>query len=139
MAPVPVASCALIRRFARPLSVSLDSFAYLEIPILQRALLAGCVRGGDRAPKEGEAHRADVRSRAAPVLVSAFLVVPAAAGRLIGRSLTGVVGWAMLMGVLGVSLGFVVAHRLEWPQGAAIVLLLAVIFAAAAGWRRVRA
>jgi zinc transport system permease protein len=73
------------------------------------------------------------------VLVSAFLVIPAAAGRLIGRSLTGVVGWAMLMGVLGVSLGFVVAHRLEWPEGAAIVLLLAAIFAAAAGWRRLRA
>jgi ABC-type Mn2+/Zn2+ transport system permease subunit len=66
-------------------------------------------------------------------------VIPAAAGRLIGRSLTGVVGWAMLMGVLGVSLGFVVAHRLEWPEGAAIVLLLATIFAAAAGWRRIRA
>jgi zinc transport system permease protein len=73
------------------------------------------------------------------VLVSAFLVIPAAAGRLIGRSLTGVVGWAMLMGVLGVGLGFVVAHRLEWPEDAAIVLLLAAIFAAAAGWRRIGA
>ena len=31
----------------------------------------------------------------------------------------------MLCGVLGVLLGFVVAHRLEWPEGAAIVLLLA--------------
>ena len=34
--------------------------------------------------------------------------------------LTGVVGWAMLTGVLGVSLGIVVAHRFEWPKGAAI-------------------
>ena len=72
------------------------------------------------------------------VLVSAFLVIPAAAGRLIGRSLTGVVGWAMLTGIVGVGLGFVVAHRLEWPEGAAIVLLLAAMFAGAAGWRRVR-
>jgi len=72
------------------------------------------------------------------VLVSAFLVIPAAAGRLIGRSLTGVVAWAMLMGVLGVLLGFVVAHRLEWPEGAAIVLLLAAIFVSAAGFRRLR-
>jgi zinc transport system permease protein len=73
------------------------------------------------------------------VLVSAFLVIPAAAGRLIGRSLTGVVGWAMLVGVIGVLLGFVVAHRLEWPEGAAIVLLLATLFAGAAGVRRLRA
>ena len=72
------------------------------------------------------------------VLVSAFLVIPAATGRQIGRSLTGVVGWAMLAGVMGVLLGFVVAHRLEWPEGAAIVLLLAAIFAASAGVRRAR-
>lgn len=73
------------------------------------------------------------------VLVSAFLVIPAAAGRLVGRSLTGVVGWAMLVGVAGVFFGFLVAHRLEWPEGAAIVLLLALLFAAAAGVRRIRA
>ena len=72
------------------------------------------------------------------VLVSAFLVVPAATGRILGRSLTGVVGWAMLAGVLGVLLGFVVAHRLEWPEGAAIVLLLATLFAGSAGYRRIR-
>ena len=50
----------------------------------------------------------------------------------------GVVGYAMLAGVVGVLLGFVVAHRLEWPEGAAIVLLLAGIFAASAGVRRIR-
>jgi zinc transport system permease protein len=72
------------------------------------------------------------------VLVSAFLVIPAAAGRLLGRSLTGVVGWAMLAGVAGVFVGFVVAHRLEWPEGAASVLMLAALFAAAAGARRLR-
>lgn len=40
---MPVASCAFLRRFARLLSVLLDSLAYLGIPIFQRALLAGCV------------------------------------------------------------------------------------------------
>jgi zinc transport system permease protein len=73
------------------------------------------------------------------VLVSAFLVIPAAAGRLLGRTLVGVVGWAMLAGVLGVFIGFLVAHRLEWPEGAAIVIALAVLFSISAGVRRVRA
>jgi zinc transport system permease protein len=72
------------------------------------------------------------------VLVSAFLVIPAAAGRLLGRSLAGVVLWAMLAGVVGVFVGFVVAHRLEWPEGAAIVLMLAAIFAGSAARRRVQ-
>jgi len=72
------------------------------------------------------------------VLVSAFLVIPAAAGRLIGRSLVGVVGWAMLAGVMGVLLGFVAAHSLDWPEGAVIVLTLATLFALAAGVRQLR-
>jgi zinc transport system permease protein len=70
------------------------------------------------------------------VLVSAFLVIPAAGGRMLGRTLAGVAGWAMLSGVVGVVCGFVVAHRFEWPEGAAIVLVLAVLFAAAAASRR---
>ncbi len=72
------------------------------------------------------------------VLVSAFLVIPAAAGRVIGRSLGGVVGWAMTAGVMGVLLGFVVAHALEWPEGAAIVIVLAFLLALAAGAKRLR-
>jgi zinc transport system permease protein len=62
------------------------------------------------------------------VLVSAFLVVPAATARMVGRSLGGVVGWGMLLGVIGVLLGFVVAHALGWPEGAATVLVLAAFF-----------
>lgn len=72
------------------------------------------------------------------VLVSAFLVVPSAAGRALGSTLTSVVGYAMLTGVLGVSLGFLVAHRFEWPEGASIVLILALLFAIAIGGRRLR-
>lgn len=72
------------------------------------------------------------------VLVSAFLVIPAAAGRLVGRTLGGVARWAMLAGILGVVLGFLVAHRFEWPEGAAIVLMLAVLFAVSAGVKRIR-
>lgn len=73
------------------------------------------------------------------VLVSAFLVIPSAAGRIMGRTLGGVVRWAMLEGILSVSVGFFVAHKLEWPEGAAIVLMLALLFAASIAFRRVRA
>lgn len=73
------------------------------------------------------------------VLVSAFLVIPAAAGRLLGRSLVGVVGFAVLASVTGVLVGFVTAHGLDWPAGATIVLALAAVFVVAAGVRRVRA
>ena len=73
------------------------------------------------------------------VLVSAFLVIPSAAGRMMGRTLGGVVRYAMVFGVLGVSIGFFVAHKLEWPEGAAIVLILAVMLAASVGFRRLRA
>jgi zinc transport system permease protein len=72
------------------------------------------------------------------VLVSAFLVVPAALGRVLGRSLAGVVGWAMSAGVVGVLGGFVAAHALAWPEGATIVLTLALEFAGAAALRRAR-
>jgi zinc transport system permease protein len=73
------------------------------------------------------------------VLVSAFLVIPAAAGRSLGRSLAGVAGWSMGAGVVGVLLGFFVSFRLHWPAGAVIVLVLAALFAAAAGVKRARA
>jgi zinc transport system permease protein len=72
------------------------------------------------------------------VLVSAFLVVPAATGRMLGRSMGGVVRWAMGFGILGVVEGFLVAHALEWPEGASIVLVLAANFALATGWMRLR-
>ena len=72
------------------------------------------------------------------VLVSAFLVIPSAAGRIMGRTLGGVVRWAMLQGILSVSIGFFVAHKLEWPEGAAIVLMLALLFAASVSFRRLR-
>jgi zinc transport system permease protein len=73
------------------------------------------------------------------VLVSAFLVVPAAAGRAVGKTLAGVAVWAMAYGVFGVLLGFVIAHRFEWPEGAAIVLALAALFSVAVSAKRLRA
>jgi len=73
------------------------------------------------------------------VLVSAFLVIPASAGRVLGRTFGGVVLWAMALGVLGVFIGFVLAHALDWPEGAAIVLVLAAELLVAMLWGRLRA
>ncbi len=75
---------------------------------------------------------------AGAVLVSALCVIPAATGRFVGRSLSGVVGWAIAAGVGGVALGFVGGHALDWPEGAAIVLALAMLLLAAFGARRLR-
>jgi ABC-type Mn2+/Zn2+ transport system permease subunit len=65
-------------------------------------------------------------------------VIPAAAARNVGRSLAGVVGWAMLIGVLGVGLGFAVGHAFGWPEGASIVLAMAFEFLVFAGVKRLR-
>ena len=72
------------------------------------------------------------------VLVSAFLVIPPATARFFGRSLGGLVQWAVGAGVLGVFVGFVVAHALRWPEGASIVLTLAFFLLAGFGIRRIR-
>lgn len=72
------------------------------------------------------------------VLVSAFLVIPAAVGRLLGRSLAKVAIWGIASGVTGVVVAFFVAHSLEWPEGATIVLGLATELALAGVWIRLR-
>ncbi len=73
------------------------------------------------------------------VLVSAFLVIPAATGRSLGRGLGGVVGYAMVAGAVGVFAGFLLAHSLGWPEGASIVVMLAIMFVVSLGVRRIRA
>lgn len=72
------------------------------------------------------------------VLVSAFLVIPPATARFFGRSLGGLVAWAIGAGILGVLIGFVAAHALGWPEGAAIVLAMALELLLGFAFRRAR-
>ncbi len=72
------------------------------------------------------------------VLVSAFLVIPSAVGRLAGRSLGGVAWWSIGAGIVGVAAGFMLGHALDWPEGAAIVLALAAELGIGLLLRRVR-
>ncbi|MBP9111185.1 MAG: metal ABC transporter permease [Polyangiaceae bacterium] len=62
------------------------------------------------------------------VLVSAFLVIPAATSRHFGKTLSSVVLYSIATGVFGAILGFVLARGFAWPVGASIVLALGAQF-----------
>jgi ABC-type Mn2+/Zn2+ transport system permease subunit len=74
------------------------------------------------------------------VLVSAFLVIPAATGQALARSLRGMLALAVASAVASVVLGLWISWAWDIPSGAAIVLVSAGFFflAVALGSRRAR-
>ena len=74
------------------------------------------------------------------VLVSAFLVIPAATGQAVARSTRGMLTVAVVSSLLSVVGGLWLSWLWNLPSGASIVLLAAALFFAAflAGRRRVR-
>lgn len=62
------------------------------------------------------------------VLVSAFVVIPAAAANLIGRSLAGIAGLAVALGVAGTAFGLFASYHLNVATGATIILTLGAFF-----------
>jgi zinc transport system permease protein len=62
------------------------------------------------------------------VLVSAFVVIPAAAANLLGRSLTGIAGIAVALGVSGTAFGLFASYHLNVATGATIILTLGAFF-----------
>lgn len=72
------------------------------------------------------------------VLVSAFLVIPAATGQALARSLGQMLALAVASAVASVVLGLWISWLWDLPSGAAIVLVSAILFFAAvlAGARR---
>lgn len=70
------------------------------------------------------------------VLMAAYLVIPAASGRLIARSLAGMTLWAIVFGLVSTAAGLVLSFVIDVPSGSVIILSQALIFVVAALLRR---
>jgi zinc transport system permease protein len=62
------------------------------------------------------------------VLVSAFVVIPAAAANLLGRTLAGIAVRAVVLGVTGTAFGLFASYHLNVATGATIILTLGAFF-----------
>lgn len=70
------------------------------------------------------------------MLTAALLIVPAAAGLLLARSLAGAMAWAAGLALLGCTAGLLASYHLaNLPSGAAMVMGCCVAFAGARLWR----
>jgi zinc transport system permease protein len=72
------------------------------------------------------------------VLVSSFVVIPAATARLVGSTLARVTALAAAIGTLGAAVGLIASYHLETPTSATIILLHCACFAAALVVSRLR-
>ena len=70
------------------------------------------------------------------VLVSSFVVIPAATARLIGQTLGRTTILAFLISILGAALGLIASYHLDTPAAATIILIHSAGFAAALVWSR---
>lgn len=70
------------------------------------------------------------------VLMAAYLVIPAAAARLVSRSLFAMTAFSAAIGVASTATGLVASYLADVPSGAAIILVQAFAFALAALLRR---
>jgi zinc transport system permease protein len=62
------------------------------------------------------------------VLVAAFLVIPAATGRLMARTFSSMTWYSIAIGVFTAVVGLLVSFRLNLPSGATIVLTQGLVF-----------
>jgi zinc transport system permease protein len=62
------------------------------------------------------------------LLVSAMIVVPALSGFVLGRSFRGATGWAIVVGVISVTVGLAAAFYFGLAAGGAIVLTALLVF-----------
>jgi len=62
------------------------------------------------------------------VLISAFLVVPAAAARLVSRRFLSMTVWSMIFGAISVLIGLMLSYEVDTPSGATIILVQTAVF-----------
>jgi len=62
------------------------------------------------------------------ILIAAFLVIPAAASRLVSKSYSGMTVIAVIIGVLSTIIGLPLSFWLDLPSGATIILTQSLIF-----------
>ncbi len=72
------------------------------------------------------------------VLVSSFVVIPAATARLIGQTLARTTALALLIGTVGTGVGLTASFHLDTPAAATIILLHSAGFALSLVWNRLR-
>ena len=72
------------------------------------------------------------------ILVSSYLVIPAATARLTGGSLARMSVVSLALGVLGSATGLIISFYVDIPSGATVILTLAATFAVAASIRSLR-
>jgi zinc transport system permease protein len=72
------------------------------------------------------------------MLISAFLVIPAATARLLARTFRAMTGLSVAFGVVSSLAGLAASYYLDLPTGATIILGQAVLFAAALALRTIR-
>ena len=62
------------------------------------------------------------------LLVSAFLVIPAASARLLSNRFIHMMGWTLIINVGGVVTGLIVSNGVDVPSGPAIILAQSTVF-----------
>lgn len=73
------------------------------------------------------------------ILVSSYLIIPAATSRLLGGTLFRMTIAATVVGVLGSTAGLILSFYVDVPSGATVILTLASAFVLATGARRLTA
>jgi zinc transport system permease protein len=72
------------------------------------------------------------------VLVSSFVVIPAATARLIGSTLGAATAIALVISTFGAAVGLIASYHLNTPAAATIILIHSAVFAGAFAWSHVR-
>lgn len=72
------------------------------------------------------------------VLVSSFVVIPAATARLIGSTLRVATWLALVIGTAGAAIGLVASYHLNTPAAATIILIHSAVFAGAFAYSHLR-